>query len=708
MIQIYSPSNTDYTKNGDMPLLPTAASVHVILNGAWEAELTHPIDSEGRWEYIVEEAVVKLPSFNGEQLFRIKTKEKSDSGVTATMEPIFLDAMNDCFLVDVRPTGKNGQQALDLMTAPNSKYSGQSNITKTATAYYQFKNLIEAINGEEDNSFINRWGGEILFDNYTVIIHTKVGGDYGVELRYGKNIPQDGMSEEIDIRDVVTRIYPKAYNGYTMTNNGYVDSPLRNSYPTIKCATITFEDVKMAEDAQEDDEENGVIICDTQAELNAALTQKCNEQYAAGLDKPKVTISADMVLLQNTEQYQDYAVLETVSLGDTIHCINHHLGIVTDARVIELEYDALRQAVTAVVIGDFQYNYFQDVTSSVSRVDQAIRPDGSVIGEQVQGIIDGVKAQMKAQSSVAKSVNIRAIIMEDTDPDSPNYGAMCLGTMGFQIASKRTADGRDWDWTTFGTGQGFFADLIVAGTMLADRIKGGTLTLGGSNNQNGVLRIYDASGSEIGRWDKDGITLNKGAIAGPSITLGGSNNQNGVLRIYDASGNEIGKWDKDGVTLKKGNIDGPSISLGGNNNQNGILRIYDANGNEVGKWDKDGVYTTAGYVSVNSSETRRTTVAAGQISVAGEDGTTSGIISFLNNGITVQSYGGSSNSSLSCERDGSMNLWANGDMNIVCTGTLRIDSTPAKNGRAEFSDGSYLDFQHGMLVGGSTSEGGVF
>ena len=86
-----------------------------------------------------------------------------------------------------------------------------------------------------------------------------------------------------------------------MPNNGYVDSPLRNSYPTSKCATITFEDVKMAEDDQEDDEENGVIICDTQAELNAALTQKCNEQYAAGLDKPKVTISADMVLLQNTE-----------------------------------------------------------------------------------------------------------------------------------------------------------------------------------------------------------------------------------------------------------------------------------------------------------------------------------------------------------------------------------------------------------------------
>ena len=159
----------------------------------------------------------------------------------------------------------------------------RSNITKTATAYYQFKNLIEAINGEDENSFINRWGGEILFDNFTIIINERVGGDYGVGLRYGKNIPQDGMTEEVDIRDVITRIYPKAYNGYTMTNNGYVDSPLVNSYPTVKCATITFDDVKMRADEQEDDEENGVMICDTQEELDDALEQRCEEQFDACL-----------------------------------------------------------------------------------------------------------------------------------------------------------------------------------------------------------------------------------------------------------------------------------------------------------------------------------------------------------------------------------------------------------------------------------------
>lgn len=465
MIQIYKPDNTDYTQNGDMTLFPTAATVHPILNGSWEAEMTHPIDDEGRWKYIVEEAVVKMPSFNGDQLFRIKAREKSDSGVTATMEPIFMDAMDDCFLVDVRPTAKNGQQALDIMTAPNSKYSAQSNITKTATAYYQFKNLIEAINGEDENSFINRWGGEILFDNFTIIINERVGGDYGVELRYGKNIPQDGMTEEVDIRDVITRIYPKAYNGYTMTNNGYVDSSLVNSYPTVKCATITFDDVKMRADEQEDDEENGVMICDTQEELDDALEQRCEEQFDAGLDKPSVSISADMVLLQNTEQYKDYAVLEAVSLGDTVHCMNNHLGITTDARVIELEYDSIQKKVTSVVIGDFQYNYFNNVSSSVERIDNAIRPDGTVKAEQISGIINGMVTRLQAMKSIAEKQDVRAILFEDLDEESPTYGAMAIGTAGFEIASERTADGRDWVWSTFGTAKGFYATYLIAGIL---------------------------------------------------------------------------------------------------------------------------------------------------------------------------------------------------------------------------------------------------
>ena len=468
MIQIYSPGNTDYGKNGDMPIFPTKAEISATLNGTWQLNLEHPIDKSGRWKYIQEDAVVKLPSFNRDQLFRIREKKKASSGITATAEPIFMDSMYDCFLSDIRPTAKNGQEALDIMTAPNAKYSGKSNITKRTTAYYEYKNLIEAINGDDDNSFINRWGGEILFDNFEITINERVGGDYGVTLQYGKNIQKNGITESVDMTSIVTRIYPKAYNGYKLSGSGYVDSPVINSYPIVKVATITFDDVKMAEDAQEDDEENGVTICNSQAELDTALRKKCNEQFSAGIDKPSVNITADMVLLQNTRQYKNYAVLEQVSLGDTIHCRHTKLGITTDARVISLKYDSIKQKVTYVELGDFTYNYFNNVSSTVNRIDQVVRPDGTLMADKIAGFIDGARASLRAQYDVAKKQDVMAILFENLDESSTLYGAMALGTQGLMISKTRTADGREWDWTTAMTAAGLIANVIIAG-IIADQ-----------------------------------------------------------------------------------------------------------------------------------------------------------------------------------------------------------------------------------------------
>lgn len=49
--------------------------------------------------------------------------------------------------------------------------------------------------------------------------------------------------------------------------------------------------------------------------------------------------------------------------------------------------------------------------------------------------------------------------------------------------------------------------------------KGGTLTLGGINNENGSIQILDAIGAEVGKWDKDGLNIQKGSIYGSTIYL---------------------------------------------------------------------------------------------------------------------------------------------------------------------------------------------
>ena len=620
MIQIYSPENKDYEHNGDMTLMPEEAEIHVILNGEWTATIEHPIDDEGRWKYITDNAVVKMPSFNGEQLFRIQNKEKSDSGVSAELTPIFLDAKEDCFLVDVRPTEKSGQEALDIMTAPNKTYIAKSDIKKTSTAYYQTKNLIEAINGNDDNEFTKRWGGEILYNNYEVIVNERVGADRGVRVVYGKNIVKDGFSETIDMTDVVTRIVPKAYNGYMIEGEApWVDSPIINKYPTVHYGVITFDDVKMRADASEDDEANGVIVCDTQEQLEKALTDKCIEQFDAGVDKPSITIEVNMELLQNTELYDDVKELETVSLGDTAHCSHSKLEIVTDARAIELTWDAVRNKVTSVKLGDFQYNFLDNASSVMNRVEQAIREDGSVIGQQIQGIINGVQAQMRAQSSIAKKQEVRAILFEDLDPDSPTFGAMCLGTLGFEIAGERTADGRDWKWSTFGTGKGFYADFIVAGTMLADRIKGGTLELGGEDNGNGIARVMDATGKEIVRLDKNGV------------------------------------------------------------------------------------YAIGSYVCENvGGLNRRTEIKSGSIMFSKRDKSNPIFIERSGDAIVVR-YGGTFEDATDSHT--LMRIFS--DAIYFDTDKIGPGGVAGKTGRAVFSDGTYMDFENGFLMGGTTKEGEI-
>ncbi len=634
MIQIYSAENKDYDHNGDMTLLPEECSVHVVLNGEWTATLEHPIDDEGRWKYINDNAVVKMPSFNGEQLFRIKNKEKRDSGVSAELTPIFLDAKEDCFLLDVRPTEKNGQDALDIMTAPNKMYSAKSDIKKLSTAYYQTKNLIEAINGNDENSFINRWGGEILYNNYQITIDDHVGGDYGVQVLYGKNIVKDGFSETIDMTEVATRIIPKSYNGYMIAGDApWIDSPLIKKYPTVHYKVMSFEDVKMRADASEDDETNGTIICDTQEQLEGALKKKCEEQYAAGVDKPKITIKADMELLQNTELYEDVKELEAVSLGDTVHCKHSKLRIVSDARVIELEWDAVRNKLISVTLGKFQYNFLNNVSSIMNRVEQAIRSDGSLIGQQVQGTINGVKAQLRAQSSIAKKQTVRAVLFEDLDPDSPTFGAMCLGTLGFEIASERTADGRDWKWSTFGTGQGFFADFIVAGTMLADRIKGGTLELGGAGNGNGVAKVLNADGNEIVRLDKDGVYAK-----GKYVCANTDGSQTATL----SNGKLTFKTESYEVVIRAGAIGG----LTG-------LMIYPEQGAVRTKFLSIGDKLSARFDNISL-------LASGKTTIGG--------------------------ASLEVQRDGK--------------------GYSGKTGKAVFSDGTYLEYVNGFLVGGNTKEGG--
>lgn len=463
MIQIYLPDNTDYEHNGDAVLDPISCECEMVLNDEWHLELEHPIDEDGKFKMITKEAVISAPTPIGErQLFRIYETQKDDETVTTYAFPVFFDSKDDHILLDVRPTGKNGQEALDIMCAA-SKYRGTSDITTGSTAYYVRKNLMEAINGDIDQSFINRWGGEILYDNYQVIINQRAGGDYGVRAEFGYNL--EGIEERVDMSEVVTRIIPVAYNGYTLEGDSpWVDSPRINKYAKIYTKELSFDDVRMIEDASEDEEG-----CLTLEELWHKLIARCNELFAQGIDLPKISYDVNMVSLEGTEEYKEYEVLEKVGLGDTVHCKHRELGIETNARAISIKYDCIEKRNLEVVLGDYQKSAFDSEFETQKAIESVLDTKlKTVMAERVRGILNAVYTQLRLQSTVAKKVNGRAFEISDLDPESELYGCMIFGSQGLQIATERTADGRDWNWRTAITAKGIVADAIITG-LLSDK-----------------------------------------------------------------------------------------------------------------------------------------------------------------------------------------------------------------------------------------------
>ncbi len=628
MIEIYNVDNMDFCMNGNITLVPESCVIDAELNGTWEMRLEHPIDEDGRWRYVVEGAVIAAPFLTSKkQLYRIYWKRKGITGISAKARPIFMDASGEVFLNDVRPTTKNGQDALNIMTEGQTKYKAVSNIIDVSTSYYIRKNLIEAIQSEADQAFINRWGGEVYYDNYTIYVNERIGFDNGMRVEIGLNC--ESIEAEIDMSSVTTRIVPTSYNGYGMNGESpWVDSPLINHYPVIYTKTVEFPEVKMREDASDSDDDT-VTICDTQEQLNAALEKKCQELFETGIDKPTSNYKVDLIDLSKTEEYKDLKKLETAGLGDTVHCKNPGLDIETDGRIIKVAYDCIGEKNDSVEIGDFTYNYINDLEAALNRVDEAINQNGTVKAEKVAGILDGIRTQMRAQATVAQPAAVRATIFEDLNPNSPTYGALCLGTMGFQIAYQRTADDREWDWRTFGTGRGFFADFITAGTMLADRVRAGKLQsqdfVEGMSGfeldlDTGIITFYDS--------DESG-NASKLVFANGGLTITNLND--------DTDGKVSIRYQKTGDNYYP-IISGSDGDHGYSINQNALIYM-------IG------------------------TLIKTSIGISGEKG-------YVNT------------------------------EDLIINESIRARGQYGLTGRAEFSDGSYMQYVCGLLVGGYTTEGG--
>lgn len=248
-----APQNEFFESNGLAILTPTEGEITEELNGVYDLMLTHPIDEHNKWRTLLEHNIIKARG----QLFRIYKKRTmlNDDGTrerTVYARHISYD-LNDKLLEDVRPENKNGHDFIEWIMNhmfdddPGHRFmfytfSYDSDIEKTATAYYKNVSPMAALLGE-DNCFINRLGGEIHRDNFRFTINTRKEGavDHVDAIRYGYDMLE--VEEDVDYSDYVSllRVWDNFGNGWGKT----VITPSL-AHPISRAVTMNYEQRDMA------------------------------------------------------------------------------------------------------------------------------------------------------------------------------------------------------------------------------------------------------------------------------------------------------------------------------------------------------------------------------------------------------------------------------------------------------------------------------
>ena len=334
IIRLYDKSETDFSHNGKRILKPIEAVITEELNGDYSLKITMP-----RGEELIEiEEIIKAETPKTMQLFRVFETDVDILGNPVYYaRHIFYDLL-DYFIENTRPTGSGAHAISEILK--NTPFTGNSDITTQKTAYYQMISPVKAILGA-DNAFTKIWGGELERDNFNVFMRSKTGADRGVIIRYKKNL--SGLRLKTDLSGTFTKIMPTGLkeNGQTLLYlpERYVESPLIGNYTHIKTTRIHYSNIKISEEM-------------TEQEAINALKNAANLGFENGLDKPIVTANVEFIPLQNTEEYKNFAVLESVYLGDTVKIFHEPMNINLSARVVGYEYDCLSSKYTKITIGN--------------------------------------------------------------------------------------------------------------------------------------------------------------------------------------------------------------------------------------------------------------------------------------------------------------------------------------------------------------------
>ena len=391
MITLHNSRTKNFNNNG-LGILKDCISAKVceVLNGEFNINITYPVGGYLYPNLVEDNIIVTDVGYGKRQAFRIKNVNKRLDNIEVYATHIFYD-LNDNLIEDIYPKGQTGETVINYILSHaqyEHNFIGYSNITKTSTARYIRKNLVESLIGEDSNSFINRWGGEIIRDNYNITMVNKRGVANGMQIRYAKNLT--GIEFQIDRTTVGTRIMPKAFDGILLPEK-YIDSPNIDIYPHPIIKIIEYSDLKLATESGE-----GFA---SKTELYQAMRERVQEEFKNEIDKPTITTTVNFVELANTKEYQEYKELEKLNIGDYSTVYVPHLNINVTQRVYKTIYDAILGKFVEFEMGYVKSNYITQIIKSEANMNEVVLP--SIVEQAAKESTEQVNYQIEEQVNAA-------------------------------------------------------------------------------------------------------------------------------------------------------------------------------------------------------------------------------------------------------------------------------------------------------------------
>lgn len=515
MIKIFNSTDKIFTSNGNIIVKPRKALIHKEDNDAYYLDLEAGIEYA---EHLVEGNIIVANTPQGEQAFRVSNPSKTRTKVKVKAYHVFYDSKNylieDAYVVD-----KNCNDALDHLnsaTEPKSPFKTISDITTVNSFRCVRNSLYEAI-----STVLERWGGHLVRNNFTIGIRSAIGQDNGVTVQYQKNLKEINCEENWD--NVVTKLLPVGKDGLMLPEK-YVTSETQYAIPYTK--TVSFNQDLSEDDYASDEDYNEALILDLRQQAQAYVDTNCVPQV-------------NYTLKANLEKITD--------VGDTIHVIDSRLGLNLLTNVVSFEYDCIQEKYTEIEFGNFK----QTLTGFASNIADTAK---KAVEEQTANVQVSLKDDIKIATEKIWSVLGDSYVLYEGDkilvvdklPKETATNVIMINNGGIAFSQTGINGTFNSAWTIDGT---LNMQAINVINLTANMIKGGTLKLGNTSNSSGVLEVYNDSNNLISKIDKGGITVygNDGSY----ILM---NNDVGFAG-FDRNGNKIYWVSKDEFHMKKSVIE---------------------------------------------------------------------------------------------------------------------------------------------------------